>query len=193
MLVIALPTADGLTPTMFVANVRTGAWAEFTNWDGKCLAVFQGRLFFGSTEGKVIEAYVTGLDQGSTYSVVYVPLMLDAGAPANLKTPNLARAVVRSNSPVIVDVSMQYDFTIDLPPPPNAQVVITGSVWGDAEWGLDVWGDNSQKITQQDWVSVSGAGYAFAPAMQITSGAVAPLATEIIRIDVLYDGGDVLS
>lgn len=193
MLLIALPTGDGMEAKMFAANVRTGRWCEFTGWDGKCLISFQGRLFFGSTEGKVVEAYVTGLDQGQTYTGIYVPLFDDLRNPGALKVVSMARATMRSNSPLAVDIAMQFDFTVDLPPAPSAQIMSTGNLWGVAEWGNDEWGGDDIKIIEQDWVSVSGAGYAMAPALQFTSGSTAPLAAEIVRIDVLYDTGDLVS
>lgn len=195
MVLVALSADNGLTPSIFAANARTGRWCEFVGWDAKCFAIFQGRLFFGSTEGKVIEGYNTGLDQGATYTGVYVPLFSDLRTPEKLKTPQLARAVLRSNSEIISQISMQYDYVVDLPPAPNAQVSNSGSVWGDAEWGSDtaVWGGSSTAIIQQNWVSVGGSGYALAPALQFTSGSNAPLETEIVRIDVTYDIGDVLS
>lgn len=193
MILIALPTGDGQQPVMLVANARTGRWAEFTGWNGKCLVTFQGRLLFGSTEGKVIEAYVTGLDQGAPYTALYVPLFDDFGDPTAIKVPTQARAVLRSNSPINDDVSMQYDFNIALPPPPAAQIMTAGSVWGLGKWGPggSKWGAGLVKTVQQIWRSVGGFGFAMAPALQFTSGSIAPLAAEIIRIDVLYDEGDV--
>jgi hypothetical protein len=193
MVIVALPTGDGQIPTMYVANARTGRWCEFVGWDAKSIIVFQGRLLWGSSEGRVVEGYVTGQDQGATYTGIYVPLFEDLRTPASLKTPKLARPVLRSNATVRPTISMQYDYKVELPPAPNAAAIGSSDVWGAAVWGTSVWGGNESSVIQQDWVSVSGEGYSISPALQFTSGSVAPLSTEIVRIDVTYDLGDIVS
>lgn len=190
MVLTALPTGNGVQPRMYVANARTGRWCEFDNWDGKCLVTFQGRLFFGSTGGQVIEGYVTGLDRGETYTGVYVPLFNDFGTPTNIKIPELAKVMLRGNAKVKVGTSMQYDYQINLPAAPSAMPVDSAALWGVARWGVNKWGTADSKTVQDDLQSVSGSGFAFAPAIQITSGSIARLGTEIIRIDVTYVAGD---
>lgn len=193
MVVTALPTVNNLPAKMYATNARTGAWCEFSGWDGKCLAVYDGRMFFGSDSGRVVEAYVTGMDQGTPYSGIYVPLYVDLKTPASIKIPRLARPVMRSTRSVDVAVSVQYDYVTSLPPPPAATPVTTGSEWGVGIWGTSIWGEGGQKQIQQDWLNVAGQGYAVAPALQITSGSVVPLQTEIVRIDMTYETGDIVS
>lgn len=195
MVLVALPTGDGQTPKMYVANARTGRWCEFTGWDAKSLIIFQGRLLWGSEGGKVIQGYSTGLDQGTPYTGVYVPLFDDLRSAAMLKRVSLARAVLRSSASIIAQISVQTDYSVSLPPAPNAQLNPGGSVWGAAVWGSPtaIWGGSSSDVVQQDWVSVSAEGYAIAPALQVTSGSISPLSTEIVRLDLSYEMGDVLS
>ncbi|PZP60010.1 MAG: hypothetical protein DI604_31765 [Delftia acidovorans] len=190
MVLTALPTPSGQNPRMYAANARTGRWCEFTDWNGKCLAVFQGRLFFGSENGKVVEAYVSGLDQGAPYCGVYVPLFDTLRTPDRIKTPKMVRAVTRSNELAAVQISMQYEYRLSLPPAPSALPIEVGSTWGTAVWGLSTWGGSAEKKVQEDWQSADGHGYALAAAVQIASGSVAILATEIVRIDMTYETGD---
>lgn len=193
MFVISLPTVNQQPPLMYIANARTGAWADFTNWDGTCLEVFEGRMFYGSIGGKVVEAYVTGLDQGATYTATYVPLFVDLGNAEALKIPENARLVTRGAYDCNPQISMQFDYILDLPPPPAAAILADSSVWGVGIWGQSVWGATAAKKIQQQWASVGGLGYSIAPAIQITSGSIIPLDTEIIRIDGTYDITDILA
>lgn len=193
MVLIALPTVNEQAPEMFIANARTGAWAKFTNWDGTCLEVFNGRLFFGSVEGKVIEANVGGLDQGAPYTCTYVPLFTDLGSPAARKVSMIARAVTRGPYDVNPRISVMEDYLVDLPSPPAASPIPSGSRWDVGTWGSSVWGESNSLKVQQNWTSVSGYGYALAPALQITSGAVTPLDTEIVRIDLTYEISDIIT
>lgn len=193
MVVVAPPTVNDQSPEMYVANARTGAWGRFTNWNGTCLEVFNGRMFYGSEEGFVVEAYVTGLDMGSTYTASYVPLFVDFGSAASLKIAKIARAVTRGPQDIDAQLSVMNDYTISLPPSPPAPVVGTGSEWGTGAWDEATWGENRQVAVQQSWTSVGNAGYALSPAMQVTSGSLVPLDTEIIRLEISYETADIVS
>lgn len=193
MVVVCLPTLNEQLPEMYVVNARTGAWAKYTNWDGTCLEIFNGRLFFGSTNGRVVEANVTGLDEGKPFTAAYVPLFNDLKTPASIKTTGIVRSVTRGPTEVNVQLSIQEDYVVDLPPPPAA--VSTGLVgtWGSAIWGESEWGGETKVSVQQEWDSAGGSGYALSPAIQITSGSLVPLDTQIVRLEMTYQTADVVS
>lgn len=193
MVVVALPTVNEQQKEWFVANTRTGAWGDYTGWDATCLEAFKGRLFFGSANGRVVEANVTGSDEGSTFTGAYVPLFDDFRMPGSMKVAELARAIVRSGIELDALVSMQADYEIDLPAAPDATPVSSSSTWGDAVWGESVWGQAAATSTFQDWHSVGEYGYSLAPSLQITSGANVPLDAEIIRMDVTFTAGDIVT
>ena len=193
MVIVALPTVNEQPPQMFVANARTGAWANYTNWDGTCLEVFNGRLFFGSQDGKVIEANITGLDQGAPYSGVYVPLFVDFGTPASKKVPRIARAVTRGPHPVVSQLSVQEDYIINLPAVPPASPVNGGSEWNVGIWNQSVWGTAQSLNVYQEWTSVGGYFYAGAPGWQVTSGSIIPLDCEIVRLELLHETADIIT
>jgi hypothetical protein len=193
MVVVSIPTVNEQPPAMYVANARTGAWANFTGWSGTCLEVFNGRMFFGSQSGKVIEAYVTGLDEGSTYTAVYVPLFTDLGNSGALKIAEIARLVTRSAQDINPQLSVMLDYVVDLPASPSAAPIAAGSEWDVGVWDVSVWGQETAKKIQQNWTSVGGVGYALAPAAQITSGSIIPLDCELIRLELTYDTADIVS
>lgn len=193
MAIVAPPTINYQQPRMLVSNVRSGAWAEYTNWDGNCLEVFQGRLFFGSASGKVIEANVTGADEGATYIGEYVPLFDDQKSAASLKIPQLARAFMRGPRETAVSMSMQFDYIYTSTPAGSAPITSTGSEWGVGIWGVSEWGDVGTLQNYVQWQSVGGTGYAFAPDIQTTSGDIVPLDAEIIRIEMTYDIADIVT
>ncbi len=194
MVVVALPTVTGQTATMLVSNARTGAWAEYTGWDGNCLELFSGRLFFGSQNGRVVEANVTGADEGAPYTGLYIPLFQDLRSPASIKTPQLGRVFVRSPTNVFPYLDMQYDYAYSANPAPSAASTVTGgSQWSVGLWGEAIWGEPTIITATMDWVSVGGAGYAMAPEVQITSGYIVPLDAELVRIEITYDTGDIVT
>jgi hypothetical protein len=191
MVAVALPTEAGQRKQMFVANARTGAWANYTGWGATCLEVFGTRMFFGTDDGRVIEAEVTGADQLATYTATVVPLFDPLKAPASIKTGLQARAVFRSTTPITAKLSLQKDYSIILPAAPDDTSVAGGSLWGTALWGTSRWGDAAELSTRNDWRSVPGSGYALSVATQITSGASARPSIEMVQTDLTYDLGDI--
>lgn len=193
MAIVAIPTPEGSVPEWFIANVRTGAWARRLNWDALCVIVFRDRLFYGTPQGTVIEASVTGLDQGMAYTGTCVPLFHDLGTPASFKITELVRAVGVTPVPAGVNVSMQVDYVVDLPSPPAALPVPSGSQWGNTAWGGFAWGESSTPRPQQRWETRSGAGYAFAPAVQVTSGSLVPLDYQLVRTEITFQTSEIVT
>lgn len=197
MVVFAPPVSIEDGPAVFVANARTGAWTRFTGWDIKCMCVFRGQLYFGSTEGRVVQANVTGSDEGRPYTGAYVPLFDDLGSPASLKIAGLARHTLRSAAPVNELVTCQFDFDTNLPSPPDAPIVSAGNQWNVAIWGpapgAAVWSGRADALMTQNWQSIGGTGYTLAPSLQLTSGAVVPLDAELIRTEMTFQAAAIVT
>lgn len=193
MVAIALPTPVGGTPTMIVANARTGAWAPYTGWNALCVQAFNERLFFGSTGGRIVECEVTGMDEGVPYTSSCVPLFDPLKSPASLKTGLLARSTLMSSASISPQLSLQADYQIQLPPSPPGAQITDSNVWDGATWDQSAWDQASQKTTKQEWQSIGGSGYALAPAIQITSGSLAPLDVELVSLDLTYDVSDIVT
>lgn len=193
MVLVVPPTIGDETPVVFVVNARTGAWSRFTGWHAHCMEVFNGELYFGSANGKVIKGGIGGTDQGDTYTGVYAPLFEDFENPAALKLPQLARLVLRGLTSLNSSISAKFDFDLTVPTAPQATPVPVGSEWGVGIWGEAVWGAGRESVVSQKWKSVGGQGYAVSFAGQLTSGSTVPLDAEIIRLECLYQVADVLS
>lgn len=193
MVLVAPPTAAGNPAQMFATNARTGAWGLFTGWNATCLHLFGDRMFFGSSNGLVIECEVTGFDQGLPYTATCVPLFDYLKNPASLKTSLLMRQVLKAPVEILPQMSLQADYTVSLPAAPDAAPIAASSVWGTAIWGTSAWGVEPELATFARWQSVGGAGYAIAPASQITSGNISPPDVELVRIDFTYDMGDIVT
>lgn len=191
MILIAPPNPSGAVPEIFVANVITGAWGSYTGWNVTCMQVFNDRLFFGSDSGKVVEAEVTGSDQGAAYTCTVVPLFDPLKSPAALKTGLEARAVLRVTSQPNVQMSLQNDYVVNLPAAPDDTTIAANNVWGVGVWGTAQWGTVADLQTFSEWRSVPGAGYSLSPATQITSGNISSPNVELVQTDLTYDVGDI--
>lgn len=194
MAIVSPPVASGSDqPVLFISNTDTGAWARYTNWHALSMTVFKGRLYFGSPEGKVFIANVSGLDDRDTYSGSVMPLFEDLGAPASAKVGKIARAVMRANAPVVDRVDMRVDYDLTLPAAPDATPLAAGNLWGTGTWGASQWGSLTPTVNSQEWRSASGIGYSCSVSLQVTSGAIAPLDSELIRFDLTYTTAEVVT
>lgn len=193
MALVVPPFEQSLPIEAFVVNLRTGAWCRFTGWDMRSLAVFRERMFFGSTDGLVWEAMVGGLDGEDEYSGTYVPLFEDFGSPANRKIARLARASLRARTRLPITVAGHSNFETELPPPPEPAELGESGIWGAAIWGSSSWGDEVDLVTVEGWQSISATGSTLAVSIQVSSGDVVPMDAEIVRLDVTFVSGDVVT
>lgn len=194
MVVIAMPSNTDNRAEMLVANARTGAWCLFTGWDGTCLEVYRDRLFFGSTDGRIMLADTTGSDDGTPYTANCILMPDDLGDPASQKIAMECRVAYRSQYEPNESVFVRENYDDTLPTAPDAPVIDTSSIWGDAVWGEDPWGSGEiDKNPYGSWRGVSGIGDVLAPGVSVTSGSLVPPRTDLIRFDLLFDKADVIS
>jgi hypothetical protein len=189
MVVVSPPTSNSTSPIVFVANARTGAWSKFTNWNATCMETFNGRLLFGSIEGRIIDAMVGGTDDGVLYSGAYMPLFSDVGAPDAIKIARQARATLRSGSMLREKLDCRFDFDRSLPPPPDVGAIPVGNEWDNAIWNQSIWNAERSAVISNNRHSVAGQGYRIAPTLQVTSGSLVPLDAEIVSVEVTYETG----
>lgn len=193
MALIVPPSPRGSTPVIFVANTETGAWARYTGWKARCMEVFQGRFYFGSDDGLVLQGGVTGADDGQVYTGACVPLFEDLGEPASLKVPKVGRGTIRARMAPQSQLCFQSDYDTALPAAPDAQSIAGGNTWGNAIWGQAVWSSETPSAVTQQWVSLGGTGYSVSLSMQVSSGSTAPLDVEIIQLELSYTAAGIVS
>lgn len=177
----------GYNPTLFVVNAETGAWCRFTNWHVLCMEVFKGQLYFGSPDGRIYLANVSGRDEDDIYTGTIIPMFQDCGSPMSLKMAGMVRGVSRANARMLVQAGVNYDFDETPPPAPDSGGEIEASLWGTGIWGQARWGDSLPSIINQCWQGASGYGYTLAPTYQVSSGSIGPFDDEVIRIELTYE------
>ena len=193
MMVVSTPPTAEEPPKIFASNARTGAWGLFTGWEAKCFCVFRGNLYFGTVSGKIMQAWVSGSDDGEIYVGKYLPLFSDMGVPGSLKIGGMVMHTLRVASEVNEQANFQLDYNIEMPTPPDASAASGLPVWDDATWDASKWSVSAPKAMQKKWIPAGGTGYTLSPALQITSGAVAPTDVEIIQSDVLFQVAAVMT
>lgn len=193
MLVVGIPTYGSFDPVCFVANARTGAWARYTGWDTRCLAVYDDKLYFGTGDGTIVQGEVTGADQSEIYSAIVIPRFDPLGS-ADEKTAIHARIIARANNSFTPQLFANSDYRVDVPTPFSADPDDDPNVWGTGIWDESTWGTTSEtKSRLSEWQAVAANGQALAPGLQITSGRVIAPDVELIAIHLQYEVGEVMS
>lgn len=193
MTVVAPARDQDNDPILFVANSNTGAWCRFTAWDVRCMVIHNGILHFGDGSGYLWAANVTGQDDQTPYTGVCIPLFDDMGSPAARKILRNGRVVKRSRYPDREKLTGTFDFDIVPPPPPNPISGLASSLWGTGVWGESIWGYEESEIVTTAWKSLGGSGQDVSICLQVSSGSIYPIDTEIIRVDVTAEICDVIS
>lgn len=193
MAIVAPPPLVGEAPVIFVVNTNTGKWCKFRNWGVRSLGLFSGAMFFGTAAGTVQQAYITGLDEDQPYVGQVVPLFEDLGAPGNIKIAKTARAVIRAAASVDAQVAGQSNYVVNFPAPPSIGLPEAGSEWGVGLWDEAEWGGARGSFVIGEWVPVGAYGHDISMSVQITSGSLVPVDAELIRIDVTFTTGEIVT
>lgn len=193
--VIGLPVIDSTTEEYaFIVNTETGAWARFTGWDVRSLAVHEDQLYFGTSDGKVMLGNSTGSDDGSVYTCKLALPFDHFGQPGQFKTLKQARATFRASSSFLPQLSSSVDYAQSFPAPPSSIANYTEDTWDVGVWDTAVWDATStERITSTRWVSMVGAGFVHAIQLQVTFGITPTPDAELSAIDITLETGSVVN
>jgi len=191
IMVVSQP--DYVGGAALVCNLQTGAWSRVTGWDTQCLETFEGRGFFGAADGYVYEMDVTGSDDGSVYTTVYLGQHEGLGVPGIEKTVNQMRPIFESASPISPLVTATTDFSQEVSAAPDAPADDGTEGWDIGVWDTAVWDAEAASAIFQRWRAVGRTGRTFAPELQLSFNSTAAPSVELVAIDATFDVGAVVT
>lgn len=164
MLVLNVPDSSSTAGSyiQFVQNTTTKAWTRFTNLNGICWCEFNGLLYFGKYDGRVMLADSGKLDDGN-------PIQLDCkqaynyfddgygSGPAN-KHFHFAKLLLGCDSTPPINAQFNVDYLEDQPEFVTTTDDETGSAWDTSAWDTSSWG--SDVSTRFFMVSIGKYGIA---------------------------------
>jgi hypothetical protein len=177
----------------YVVNLETGAWAKYTGWDVQCTVVHDGVLYFGTHDGRVMEAEVGGTDDGKPYYARYGGLFETVGSRGAVKHILQARPTFTYSQEFVAKVSMATNYVLNFPPAPSSVATsVLPSGWDSALWDQGKWDTDISDKVRARWVSIGKLGYSVAPTVQITCAVLPTPDAELVSIDVTYEVGGVV-
>lgn len=191
--VVSLPSFSNEVPRCYVVNLKTQAWARYTGWDTRCMVIHDEQLYFGTSDGRILQAEVGGLDDDALYTCALVFAPNHLGSPGRYKTLYLARGVFLSNHSYEARLSASSDYVIELPTAPNAVDIPTISgVFDTAQWDVDVFDQESASASAvSEWQAIGLSGFVLSPQVQITIGSTGTPSIELVALDTLSIPGDI--
>jgi len=138
MAVVSLPVIDTSTPAQcLVVNLETGAWADYTGWDIRSMALHNSQGYYGSSDGVVYQMETGGTDDGVSYECQVSPLFGDFRSVGVTKHCRLARAVFLASTGFTPKLSVSLDYSTSFPSPPDAFVLGDDvGVWDTGLWEI---------------------------------------------------------
>jgi len=180
-------------PYCYVINLETGSWTKYSNWDVQCVGLFNGYAYFGTADGKVMQAEVGGNDDGHSYVCRSAGMFETLNGAANIKQLHQARATWTYGQPFNDKVSFSTGYVLTWPAAPDA-APDNGSagVWDVGTWDDALWDTEAATSIKSKWVSIGKTGYAVSPMVQVTCGGTVVPDAELVSIDLTYESGGVV-
>jgi hypothetical protein len=192
MAIVNLPKTDSLDKTQFVVNARSGAWARYLGWDANCFSVHNNKLYYGTSDGRVLQAESGGADDGAIpYTATIAWSYNDFGSQAVSKYLTSARLFCIESMSTAPNVFSLFDYNTTIP---SGMVTGTntsfgGALWGTAIWGVDVWGDTTQ--ASQKYFNPTGIGSAISLVYQCNfANFLSEPDVKIAALDIIVQSGN---
>lgn len=180
-------------PICFAVNLETGAWAKVTGWNTRCFVRHDDWVYFGTNDGRLVQAEITGSDDGAIIYYCYVGHMDHLSAVGQYKTVDQVRAVFLTQSEFRPLLAVTTNYAVELPAYPSAPSPSAQSLWDAGLWDQALWDAGTNFYTAQTyWVSIGLSGFAHAPVILMTSASLAPPAVELVVFDTVYTPGQLV-
>ena len=141
-----------------VMNVQTGAWCEFTGMNAHCWETFKGKLYFGSSDGKVNQANTGGKDHETPIRGVVRSAYNYLQSPYDKQFRMLRSHIESAQAGTQVSVGVSVDFDRKLPALSPGTVAQSGTAWDTAAWDTFQW--SSGLARHRAWRGIAAKGAA---------------------------------
>jgi hypothetical protein len=195
-----------------VVNAATGAWCRFVGYDATCFIRMRGDMYFGTQDGRIMQADRSGYDDGVPYTAILVGGWEVFQSPSQTISWRQARASfsAAAGQPFQPQLSAATDYVVTLPPaPPAGPDPGIADVWDQGDWGPDLGGPpppvpttperdqyaqwnqiaprNPPIVRNTMWVSIGVTGFSHAPVVQVTVAQQAKPNVDLISIGAVFE------
>lgn len=190
MAIVNLPKLSSSDFTQYVANAQTGAWCRYIGYDANCFAVFNNNLYFGTSDGRVMQAETGGIDDTRYINTTIFPSYSALiGGDGGRKQVRMVKPFIRADfiANYQIRIEVDYDTTIPAQPAPSS-ISSTSPKWDISLWDIATWG---VPLTDQSvWKSVTGYGSVISPILEISTGFTDTPDFRLSAYEVMFEAGN---
>lgn len=169
-LLVLVPNGDGSGGTQLAMSLATKGWFPFSGLPMACAAPWNGVLYFGTTDGRVLkhDGYVDGVLLADADAQEAIPFHC-VSAFSNLGTPRQKRCglirprVLAQSAVVPLAAQARWDFDVTAPRDASDDTTPTEG-WDVGTWDTAVWGGDFS--TTQKVFGATGSGSFLAVAVE---------------------------
>ena len=184
MAIVNVPITDGVTYYKYVMNVLTGAWCRFKAIDSTCWLLAGDDLYFGTTDGRVMQYGTASADDSSIIDAVAIGAFSHLDSQGYIKHVKAAQMFTRTDGDFLLGVNIAADFNlVETAPASRNFSQQAGSLWDTALWDTATWSQSD--AAQSVWLGVSKSGHFIAPVIVAQSGTGAQVDPAVAAIEFL--------
>lgn len=164
MLLVNCPVSSSVTGdyVQFALNTSTNAWSRFVGWKAICWALFGRTAYYGTADGRVVQANEgfndSGVDIQCSARQAYNYFDDGRGMGSADKQFHFATFIFESDGTPPVSTQLNVNFTNQEPTYVSAVAGNDGTDWDEPFWDTVFWA--SEGITQIFTVPYGDIGYA---------------------------------
>lgn len=162
--ILNVPLAENSQQVQFVMNTLTGSWCQFIGWQANCFEIFGDKLYFGSDNGLVAQAYAGASDLGQPIAADMQCAFNWFDEPGRIKRMTMIQPLLTLGGVLTPTLSVDVDFETSTTVAPVSSF-IGGALWDVAKWDVDIW--PSLTVNYKSWLSVEAIGHAMAIRMRV--------------------------
>jgi hypothetical protein len=175
-----------------VMNNATAAWCRFVGYDARCFIKMRDLLYYGTSDGRIIQCEIGGSDSGMPYVATLVGGWETFQAPSAQNVWHQSRAIFAAPTaqPFMPQLNAAIDYVVTIPPPPFAGPDPgIREVWDEALWDAGHWDQPTPAVPpvrNTHWVSIGKTGFSHAPVTQVTIAQQAAPQIELLAIGATF-------
>jgi hypothetical protein len=156
LIMINVPTEEGVSALQYVRSAQNSAWARFTGLPAICWGVANGMIYFGGTAG-VYRWDIGSSDNSEPIVPDVLPAFSSYGNRAAIKQFTMMRALIYAPSIVQPAMDMVYEYDTATLPTSVPTTITPGDISPDDD-----------KVIRNAWTGAAGEGYVASPRTRFT-------------------------
>jgi hypothetical protein len=186
-MIVNVPISEDGEHQQYVMNTITKSWCKFTDWDAEDFAVFNGLLYF-TTSNKVVQAWTGTIDGVDNIEAYGKQAFNYFGKLGQQKRFAMYRPVLAVNGDISFLTDIDVDFQDTEISGSATYSVTTGARWDVDNWDECYWAAGLEVV--KNWTSPdANVGYCASGKVKIATNS---LTVQWIANDMTYEPGGIL-